>query len=75
MNTVPRNFEDWKVCIEKRCGLSLTLSYAKSRLVVYEDESIEETKRFIKLYGKEHLENIKNWFSKVILEHEISGNA
>ena len=61
MSIIPKNFEDWKWCIEKKCGIPLTVEFAKGRLAVYEDHSNAETKRFVSKYGVEHLENIKVW--------------
>ncbi|WP_181151440.1 hypothetical protein [Sphingobacterium gobiense] len=44
---IPQNFEDWKICIEKKCGIPLKLEFARKRLAVYEDENLPETRRFI----------------------------
>ncbi len=74
MSIIPQNFDDWKICIEKKCGIPLTLEFASKRLAVYEDEGLPETKKFIKLYGKDHLEHIKQWFQQVVVEYEIKGN-
>lgn len=71
MSIIPQNFEDWKICVEKKCGIPLTLESAKRRLAVYEDERLDETKRFVNLYGHEHLRHIKDWFRRIIREEEI----
>lgn len=67
MNIIPKNFEDWKWCIETQCGIPLTIEFAKSRLAIYNDYLNTETQRFITNYGEEHLENIKAWM-KIIAD-------
>ncbi|MCL7986380.1 hypothetical protein M8998_00340 [Sphingobacterium sp. lm-10] len=66
MSLLPESFEEWKICIEKKCGIPLTLEFAEKRLAVYADENLPETKRFAKLYGDQHLSNIKLWLSIII---------
>ena len=66
MSAIPKNFEDWKWCIEKKCGIPLTVEFVKSRLAVYEDYSNAETQRFAANYGTEHLENIKIWMKVIV---------
>ncbi|MNI23202.1 hypothetical protein D3C87_389390 [compost metagenome] len=70
MSIIPENFADWKWCIEKKCGIPLTVEFAKQRLAIYEDHSNAETQRFISNYGMEHLENIKNWMRIVVRTEE-----
>lgn len=66
MSIIPKNFDDWKWCIEKKCGIPLTVEFARQRLAVYEDYSNAETQRFVSNYGMEHLENIKKWMRIVL---------
>jgi len=68
MSAIPRNFEEWKICIEKKCGNPLTLEFAEKRLSIYRDENLPETQRFMKLYGEVHLFSIREWLSKIIKE-------
>ncbi len=70
MDIIPQNFADWKVCIEKKCGISLTSEFAAQRLALYDDDSRVETRRFVKLYGQEHLHRVKSWFRQII-EQEV----
>lgn len=65
MSMIPENFEQWRDCIENRCKIALTADFADSRLLVYNDPSHPETVRFIKQYGKAHLENVRSWFSRI----------
>ncbi len=62
---IPQTFEEWKNCIINDCEINLTKDFAKKRLAVYENPTDKETVRFVKLYGKTHLENIIYWFKKV----------
>lgn len=62
---IAQTFEEWKNCIVNDCKINLTKEFAKSRLKVYEDRSKPETKKFIKLYGESHLNNIIYWLKKV----------
>ncbi|NQD69607.1 hypothetical protein HP439_02585 [Sphingobacterium shayense] len=70
MNVIPQNFDDWKICIEQKCGIPLTLEFARARLAVYENESLAETQRFINLYSYQHLKHIKGWFLQIISAEE-----
>lgn len=65
MSIIPTDFEEWRRCIEKKCGIPLTSDFAKQRLNVYRDRTLPETQRFIKLYGEEHYERIKLWFAEI----------
>jgi hypothetical protein len=58
---IPQTFEQWKECIQKDCGITLTKKFASERLAVYEDAESSDTKKFITLYGKQHLQNIIQW--------------
>lgn len=62
---IPQTFEQWKYCIEKDCGITLTKQFAKERLAVYADPAKEETKKFISLYGEQHLKNILKWLQQI----------
>lgn len=65
MDGIPYSFDQWKHCIEQDCGIQLTKEFANARLKVYEHLSNPETKKFISLYGKAHLENVIYWFQKI----------
>jgi len=58
-------FEEWKNCIVNDCKIKLTREFAQERLSVYENPKNPETLKFIKLYGKQHLENIIHWFKRI----------
>ena len=52
---IPQTFTDWTNCIEQDCKIDLTKEFAAQRLAVYQNLESEVTKRFISLYGVEHL--------------------
>jgi hypothetical protein len=62
---IPNTFNDWKKCIEQDCKIKLTNDFAKQRLSVYENEENEETKKFVQLYGEQHLKNIITWLQQI----------
>ena len=62
---IPRTFEEWRDCIVNDCKIDLTKSFAQKRLSIYQDATHTETRKFIELYGKEHLSNIIYWYKKV----------
>ncbi len=61
----PQTFEQWKNCIINDCKINLTKDFAQQRLTVYRDRKNQETQRFVKLYGEQHLQNIINWYQIV----------
>ncbi len=62
---IPKTFNDWRSCIVNDCKINLNTDFARQRLAVYEDQSNPETKKFISLYGEQHLQNIINWYKQV----------
>ena len=63
---VPQTFEEWKNCIVNDCKIKMTKSFAKERLGVYENMNHPETRKFIELYGHQHLSNIVYWYKRVL---------
>ena len=47
---------------------TLTKEFVAGRLKVYEDKRNSETKKFIQLYGEQHLNNIIFWLNKAAKE-------
>lgn len=62
---IPQTFEQWKNCIINDCKINLTRDFTKQRLAVYQDPQNHETKKFVQLYGEQHLQNIINWFKQI----------
>ncbi len=65
---IPGTFESWKNCIVNDCNIKLTADFVKSRLKVYRNKRNPETKKFIALYGEQHLGNIIYWLERSATE-------
>lgn len=63
---IPQTFEQWKTCLINDCKINLTKEFARIRLAVYNDLDKPETKKFIRLYGFQHHQNIIGWFTKIV---------
>ena len=61
---IPTTYEQWKNCIVNDCKIKLTKAFAEKRLSVYENQEHPETKKFVDLYGNQHLNNIIYWYKK-----------
>ncbi|MEL7118395.1 MAG: hypothetical protein AAFO07_03110 [Bacteroidota bacterium] len=59
-----RTFEEWKNCITVDCKIKLTKDFIQKRLKVYENRKNPETRKFIELYGEDHLNNVIYWFKR-----------
>jgi hypothetical protein len=66
------SYQDWKNCIEVKCGISLTIAFVEERLSVFKDESNAEKKRFAEFYGESHCMQIASWFEQS--KNEILSN-
>ncbi len=62
---IPQTFDEWKHCIINDCKINLTKEFALQRLKVYQDKTHSETKKFVSLYGDQHLNNVILWYSQV----------
>tara|TARA_B110000037_G_scaffold218659_1_gene282102 strand:+ start:591 stop:791 length:201 start_codon:yes stop_codon:yes gene_type:complete len=63
---IPKTFEEWQKCIVNDCKINLTKDFAEKRLTVYQNNVNSETKKFVSLYGEQHLQNIINWLSIIL---------
>lgn len=63
---IPQTFEEWKHCIVHDCDIELTKSFATKRLSVYENHNHPETRKFVELYGKQHLDNVIQWYKQIV---------
>ncbi|HMO31728.1 MAG TPA: hypothetical protein PKE07_01900 [Lacibacter sp.] len=66
------SFEDWKFCIEKKCGIELSAAFVEQRLSVLRNENSSYTREFIRLYGNDHYLNIVGWFEFAAISNNIS---
>ena len=62
---IPQTFDAWRNCIVNDCKINLTKQFAEQRLAVYQDRKSPETRKFISLYGEQHLNNIVRWLQRI----------
>lgn len=65
------SYSDWKHCIEVKCGIELTADYIDERLRIWNDETKEETKKFIELYGDAYHRQIVSFFEQAKQERHL----
>lgn len=62
---IPHNFQDWKHCITVKCGIELTPDFVIQRLANMENKESAANRDFIKLYGEEHFNQVREWFQQL----------
>jgi hypothetical protein len=65
----PLNYDDWKHCITKECGIPLTSEFIEKRIASFEDHNNDYTKKFIEKYGEDYARQVVAWF--VLARHEL----
>lgn len=65
---IPKNYTEWRHCIEIDCGIKLTPSFAQERIKIMEQNSGVFMSGFRKLYGDHHPEQVLNWFQTYLRE-------
>lgn len=61
---IPKTYEQWQHCIVVECGLELSAQYISQRITALKNDKDQSTKQFLKLYGKEYLEQVIAWFTQ-----------
>jgi hypothetical protein len=61
---IPSGYASWRDCIEVKCGIALTADDVEERIRVLADPGQEETQRFARTYGRDHLERVLGWFRR-----------
>lgn len=61
---IPINYNEWRNCIENDCKIRLSKTFIDKRLKIYSNLDNPETKKFVQLYGINHLKNILNWLKQ-----------
>ena len=59
---IPTNYEEWRHCIIVECELELTPDYIEKRIVALNSDKEHYTQQFVKLYGREYLQQVLSWF-------------
>lgn len=63
-SSFPQNFNEWKHCITVERGVTLSASFIAQRLLVWRDESHEETRRFRQRFGDNYWHSVIGWFTQ-----------
>ena len=61
-----QSYEEWKHCIEVKCGIPLTQTFVHNRIEELNDTTNKHTAEFTKLYGEEYKQLILFWFTQSI---------
>ncbi|MEM6811424.1 MAG: hypothetical protein AAF549_03045 [Pseudomonadota bacterium] len=58
------NYEDWKHCITKLCNIPLAPEYIEKRIEELNNLENIHTKKFVDMWGEDHLKNVTDWFEQ-----------
>ncbi len=61
---IPQSYDEWRHCITQECRIALSAEYITARLLVWHDDTCEETRRFRRLYGDAHWLAVRGWFER-----------
>jgi hypothetical protein len=61
---IPKNYMEWRQCIEHDCGIKITPEFIEKRLNAFNDKKDLHTQRFVALYGNDHLQNVLKWLKQ-----------
>lgn len=61
---IPRNYDEWRHCIEHWCGITLTPDHIAMRLHALKDNNNEHTRRLLECYGEAHRQSLIGWFGR-----------
>ena len=65
---IPRNYDEWRHCIEHWCGLELEPTFIAKRLKALSDPNDDHTRRLLECYGEAHLQALQGWFERARTE-------
>ncbi len=61
-----QTYEEWKHCIEVKCGIPLTQIFVHKRIEELNDNDNKHTVEFTQLYGEAYKNKIVEWFNQSI---------
>lgn len=61
---IPTTYADWRLCIERDCGIPLTADFIAARIADLNDPRSHHTQQFVKRYGPEHHARVLGWFEQ-----------
>ncbi|MEM8834104.1 MAG: hypothetical protein AAGB32_06160 [Pseudomonadota bacterium] len=57
-------YEDWQHCVTVLCGIPLTHDYIKKRIHDLSDHNNDHTRKFIDMWGEDHLKLVIGFFEQ-----------
>ncbi|MGL6290572.1 MAG: hypothetical protein ACRC2H_07810 [Silanimonas sp.] len=61
---IPSTYADWRRCIERDCGIPLTVDFIAQRIADLGDPRSHHTQQFLRVYGPEHHARVLAWFAQ-----------
>jgi len=61
---IPRDYAQWRRCIEVDCGLVLTPDFIRDRRKELADLAHFRTRQFIQCHGEPHRQRVLAWFAQ-----------
>jgi len=61
---IPRDYAQWRHCIEVDCGLDLTPDYIRERRMELANLANFRTRQFVDCYGEAHRQRVLAWFGQ-----------
>ena len=65
-----KSYHEWVACITVDCKVELTASYIDARLKALRNPKDKHTKRYVELYGEQHLNSVIGWFERAREEQQ-----
>ena len=61
---IPRDYAQWRHCIEVDCGLVLTPAFIRERRMELANLAHFRTRQFVDCYGERHRQRVLAWFEQ-----------
>ncbi|MGB0328588.1 MAG: hypothetical protein ACPGJR_13770 [Akkermansiaceae bacterium] len=68
MTTVFSSYQQWRSTMTEHAKLTLDQNYCEKRIAALQDESLPQTKSFVKAYGAKYRDQVIEWFQKALSE-------
>lgn len=66
---IPADFDEWKDCIQNRCGIHLTDEYIQKRIAALSNSTDTHTIQFVKFYGRDYTLKVIAWFEQALVKY------
>jgi len=65
---IPEDYQSWRDCITRICGIPLTERYIQQRIKALNDPRDHMTESYVQLYGEGHRQRVLGWFHQALKE-------